>query len=61
LPKKSELIAGFAWASVCVIPWLWILNRIPFSAGSIFAVIFFLVIAIMASMYQAGTEIKRKL
>jgi hypothetical protein len=60
LPKKNEILAGFAWASVLVTPWLWNMHWIEYNAGSIVAEVFFLIVAILASLYQTGTNIPRK-
>jgi hypothetical protein len=57
--KKSEIVAGFAWASVLLMPWFMILGVVAVTWLSSGAWVFFLVVAILASAMQHGVEVKK--
>jgi hypothetical protein len=56
---KAELVAGFSWASVCLIPWFWLTGVFLVDTVSIVIFMFFLLMAILASTIQSAVAVEK--
>jgi hypothetical protein len=59
ISKVLPYFALFFWASLGVLPWLWLLNRIDFNLASILAEVLFFILALFTSAVSAPSEIRK--